>query len=150
MARRSTVLGTVPVMMKPPMPTLSPVCTRIRVERLIALVVGVALGLAVGLGTIVAVGLGAIVADGLGVGVGMIVAVGLGLGGTVAVGLTLAVAVGVAVGTMVAGGLAVAVGLGVGVPPTQLPLTLKTRCMFGNPIPAVVVGVVIPHPVALR
>ena len=131
-------MGTVPVMMKPPMPTLSPVCTRIRVERLMALVVGVALGVAVGLGTIVA--------DGVGVGVGgMIVAVGLGLG---VVGLTLGVAVGL--GVVVGLTVAVAVGVGVGVVTPQLPLTLNTRCMFGNPIAAVVVGVVIPQAVALR
>ena len=33
----STCLGAFPVMMKPPKPALSPVCTRIRVERLMAL-----------------------------------------------------------------------------------------------------------------
>jgi hypothetical protein len=103
-----------------------------------ALVVGVDDGVGVGLGTIVADGLG------VGVGVGMIVAVGLGLGGMV--GLTL----GVAVGLGVVVGLTVAVGLGVGVTPVQLPLTLNTRCMLGNPIPAVVVGVVIPQSTALR
>ena len=51
---------------------------------------------------------------------------------------------------MVALGLAVAVGLGVGVTPPQLPLTLNTMCMFGNPMAAVVVGTVIPHAAALR
>jgi hypothetical protein len=120
--------------MNPPIPTLSPVSTRIRVERLMHWVAGVAVGLGLGVGTMVA----------LGVGVGMIVAVGLGLGGMV--GLTL----GVAVGLGVVVGLTVAVGVGVGVVTPQLPLTLNTRCMFGNPIAAVVVGVVIPQAVALR
>jgi hypothetical protein len=119
--------------MNPPIPTLSPVSTRIRVERLMHWVAGVAVGLGLGVGTMVA----------LGVGVGMIVAVGLGLGGMV--GLTL----GVAVGLGVVVGLTVAVGVGGGGSP-QLLLTLNTRCMFGNPIAAVVVGVVIPHAAALR
>ena len=103
-----------------------------------ALVVGVALGVGVGLGAIV----------GLGLGLGGMVAVGLGVGvagGMVGVGV-----VGGMVGVGVVGGM-VAVGLGVGVtPPPQVPLTLNTMCMFGNPIAAVVVGVLIPQPAALR
>ena len=54
----------------------------------------------------------------------------------------MAVAVGVAEGTTVA--------VGVGVTLLQLPLTLNTMCMFGKPMPAVVVGVVIPQAAALR
>jgi hypothetical protein len=49
-------------------------------------------------------------------------------------------------------GVTVGLGVpGVGVtPPPQLPRTLNTRCMFGKPMAAVVVGVVIPHAAALR
>jgi hypothetical protein len=74
------------------------------------------------------------------------VAVGDGVGvvGGVAVGLTVAVGLGVAVG------LTVAVGVGDGGSPQELPLTLNTMCMLGNPIAAVVVGTVIPHAAALR
>ena len=50
-------------MMNPPIPALSPVCTRIRVERLSACAAGVAVGVGVGEGG-VAVGLG--VAAGVG------------------------------------------------------------------------------------
>ena len=64
-------------------------------------------------------------------------AVGVGVSPLVAV----AVAVGVPVGVKVA--------VGVGVPPPQVPNTLNTMCMFGNPIAAVSVGVVIPHDAAL-
>jgi hypothetical protein len=71
--------------------------------------------------------------------------VGVGVGVGVRVGVGVMVAVGVAVG------VTVAVGVGVGVVrPPQLPRTLNTRCMFGNPMAAVVVGVVIPQPAALR
>ena len=45
-------MGPVPVMMKPPIPTLAPVCTRIRVERLraCAAAMGVGVGVALGVG----------------------------------------------------------------------------------------------------
>src|SRR5204862_1328294 len=58
-ARRSSCFGALPVMMNPPMPTLLSVCTRSRVERLIAWVggVGVALGLATGVADGLALGL---------------------------------------------------------------------------------------------
>src|SRR5215212_6111194 len=125
--RTITCLEALPVMMKPPMPTLSPTETRMRVERLTACVInpGVAVGVAVGIA--VGVGVGP-------PGVAVAVAVAVGVGPT-----------GVAVAVAVA--LAVAVGVGVA---GQLPFTLNTMCMFGNPIAAVSVGVVIPHVVALR
>jgi hypothetical protein len=44
----------------------------------------------------------------------------------------------------------VAVAIGVVAPPPQLPLMLNTMCMFGNPMAAVSVGVVMPHAAALR
>jgi hypothetical protein len=113
--------------------------TFIRVERLTAFPIpGVGVGVLAGT-VAVGVAVGTIVAVGLGVGVvGMMVADGL----AVAVGLGVGV-----VGGMV--GLTVAVGVGVaGLP--QPPLTLNTMCMPGNPIAAVVVGVLIPQPVALR
>ena len=65
------------------------------------------------------------------------VAVGVGV-----VGVTVGVGVGVV-------GVTVGVGVGVVMPP-QVPRTLNTRCMFGKPMADVVVGVVIPHAVALR
>src|SRR5439155_2529991 len=66
MARRRTCLAPDPVIMKPPMPTLSSVWTSIRVERLRGRAgpgegVGVELGVGVGLG----------VGDNVGVGVGV-------------------------------------------------------------------------------
>src|SRR4051794_36175386 len=63
-ARIMTRLGTLPVIIKPPMPTLSPVCTRIRVERLracdpgLGVAVAVAVGAGVAVGAAVAVGVG--------------------------------------------------------------------------------------------
>src|SRR5664279_5544384 len=143
-ARSSTCFGPLPVMMNPPMPyrALSENTFK-RVERLTALPGGIAPGVGVGDSAAVALGVavGAMLA--LGVAVGTIVALGVAVGAMLALG--------VAVGAIVALALAVAVGVGVGVdPPPQLPLTLNTRCMFGNPIAAVVVGVVIPQPVALR
>src|SRR5437763_7718518 len=87
-ARRSTRLGALPVMMNPPMPTFSPVRTRIRVERLRACVAGAGLGLAVGTGVMVAVG----VTPGVGV------ATGVGVGAAVGVGVTPGVGVGVGSG----------------------------------------------------
>src|SRR4051794_22524340 len=98
MARIITVLRSVPSMIKPPIITLSPVCTNARVLMLLSAAAGA--GVAVGLGVAVAVGLGVVVAVGLGV------AVAVGLGVPVAVGL--GVAVGVAVGR----------GVGVGVSAT--------------------------------
>ena len=88
MARRSTIFGAFPEMMNPPMPTLSPVCTRIRVDRLIAWVMpgeadgdGDAVALGLGLGDAVALGLGVGVV-GVTVGVGVAgVTVGVGVGG---------------------------------------------------------------------
>src|SRR3954451_9495472 len=59
-ARTMTFFGCVPVMMNPPMRTLSPVSTRRRVEMLASVVMGAALGVGVGGG----------VAEGTGVGVG--------------------------------------------------------------------------------
>jgi hypothetical protein len=107
-------------------------------------VAGVAVGLGLGVAPTVALGLGVGIMVALGVAVGLIVAVGVGVGGGGNVGLGVTVGLGVVVG------LTVAVGVGVGDVTPQLPLTLNTRCMFGNPIAAVVVGVVIPQAVALR
>src|SRR4051812_40596235 len=67
-ARMITFFGCVPVTMKPPMRTLSPVSTRNRVEILPSTVFGVAVGVALGVAVAVAVGLG--VGVGVGVGVG--------------------------------------------------------------------------------
>src|SRR5204863_7638895 len=115
-------LGTFPLMMNPPMPTSAPVCTSIRVERFNACAgPGFGLGLGLTSGVLVAVA----------------VAVGVG-----EAPVAVAVAVGVVVGVNVA--------VGVGVTVLQVPLTLNTMCMSGNPIAAVVVGTVIPHAVALR
>src|ERR1044072_5589038 len=71
-ARSNTCFGALPVMMNPPMPTLLPVCTRIRVERLIACVGGVAVGLGLALAVADGLGEGAIVAVAVGVAVGAI------------------------------------------------------------------------------
>src|SRR5450432_1089476 len=90
--RTITSLGTLPVMMNPPMPALSvPVSTRSRVERLVACAapgvdvgVGVELGLGVGVGVGLGVGVGVGVIgvdDGVGVGVGVCTGVGVGVGG---------------------------------------------------------------------
>src|SRR6266705_1258573 len=88
MARIITLLGCVPCTMNPPIITLSPVCTKARVEMLPSRAVDVGIGVGVG----VAVG----------------VTVGVGVGVRVAVGVAVAVAVAVAVG------LTVGLGLGVG------------------------------------
>src|ERR1043166_3519403 len=114
MARRSTCLGPVPVMINPPMPTLAPVCTRIRVERLRACAAGDALGVDVGVGIGVVVGLGVGVTGG-GVGVGVPGGVGVEEGEGVGVeeGEGVGVdAVGVGVGV---GAIGVEVGVDVGV-----------------------------------
>jgi UDP-3-O-[3-hydroxymyristoyl] glucosamine N-acyltransferase len=82
-------------------------------------------------------------------GVGVAVGPGVPVGPGVAVGPGVPVGPGVAVPPGVDVGVAVAVGVGVGVA-GQLPFTLNTMCMFGKPIVAVSVGVVIPHVAALR
>src|SRR6266436_9737441 len=64
-ARRTTRLGALPVMINPPMPTFASVRTLMRVERLTACEGGVGVGVGVGVG------------DALGVGVGLAVGVGL-------------------------------------------------------------------------
>src|SRR5437660_262754 len=92
MARIITLFGVVPCTMNPPIITLSPVCTKARVEMLPSRAVDVGVGVGVG----VAVG----------------VTVGVGVGVRVAVGVAVAVAVGVAVAVAV--GEAVGLGLGVG------------------------------------
>ena len=76
---------------------------------------------------------------------GVAVAVGVGdAGGVVAVAVAVAVAVGV-------GLAAVAVAVGVGLtPPGQLPFTLNTIIMFGNPMSWVDVGTVTPQSAALK
>ena len=84
-ARTRTCFGLAPVMMKPPMPTLSPVPTRIRVERFRAWL-GVGVGLAVGVAVALAVAVG--------VEVGVDVAVAVALGVEVAVAVAVAVGVG--------------------------------------------------------
>ena len=129
MARISTCFGTLPLMMKPPIPTLFPVCTRIRVEKLTACAatgVGDAVGLGVGVvGVTVGVGVGvAGVTVGVGVGViGVTVGVGVGVVGvTVGVGVgVLGVTVGVGVGVA---GVTVGVGVGVGVAVEQLEIMM--------------------------
>jgi uncharacterized protein (DUF2062 family) len=62
--------------MKPPIITLSPVCTKLRLLMLRSVANGVALGL----GMAVAVGLGVAVAVGLGVAVAVAVGLGVGVG----------------------------------------------------------------------
>jgi len=113
-------------MMNPPIPASSPTRTNIRVERLSACAAGVPLGVGVTVG----------------VTPGVRVGLGVGVGVTVPPTVAVAVAVGVDVGVNVA--------VGVGEPPPQLPLTLNTMCMFGNPSAAVVVGVVTPQAAALK
>src|SRR5438034_4290987 len=76
MARRMTRLGSLPVMMKPPMPTSAPVWTSIRVERLSAWAdggvgVGEAVGVAVAVPVGPGVGVGGTDAEAVGVGLGM-------------------------------------------------------------------------------
>src|SRR4051812_12857063 len=66
MARTITCLGALPVMMKPPIPTWSPVRTCNRVERLTGCEGGVAVAVAVAAAVAVGVGLG--VGDGVGSG----------------------------------------------------------------------------------
>src|SRR5664279_1488624 len=117
MARMSTCIGAVPVMMNPPMPTFSPVPTRIRVERLRACAgrIGVGVGVIPGVGVETGVPVG--VAVGAGVEVGVTTGVGVGVGvGIIGVGVGVGLC-GVGVGVGVAGGVGVGVGVipGVGV-----------------------------------
>src|ERR1043166_7896348 len=92
-ARSSTCLGPLPVMINPPMPTLSPVWTSILVEMLRACE---AAPLGVDVAEAVAVALGPGVPD------AVAVAVAVGVGGGVPDAVAVAVAVGVAVGVGVA------------------------------------------------
>ena len=90
--RTSTVLGSLPVTMNPPMPTWSPVRINIRVERLSACAAAGALGVGVGVGLMTGVPVDVAVAVGVGVGAGdpvdVAVAVAVGVGvPTVAVGV---------------------------------------------------------------
>src|SRR5207237_1929107 len=79
-ARKTTFLGSLPVIIIPAMRTLSPVCTRRRVEMFRSCAgVGVGVGVGDGVAVGVAVGLGVAVAVGVAVGVG--VAGGVGVGG---------------------------------------------------------------------
>src|SRR5947199_67380 len=74
--------------MNPPIITLSPVCTKARVEMLPsrAIAVGVVVGVGVAVGVTVAVGVGVAVAVAVGLGVGVRVVVGVAVGVGVDVG----------------------------------------------------------------
>ena len=89
MARTITRFGALPVTMKPPIPTLSPVWTNMRVDRLTVCAAAVGDGVGVP-GVAVRVGLGVGVC-GVGVGLGVgVCGVGVGLGvGVPGVGLGL-------------------------------------------------------------
>ena len=79
-ARTSTLFGSLPVMMRPPIKTLSPVCTFARVETLTK-VAGTGVGSGVGVGVEAGgggVGVGVVVGAGVGVAVGCGVGVGVG------------------------------------------------------------------------
>src|SRR2546423_358815 len=110
--RMSTCFGMLPVMINPPIPELSPVSVRMRVERLTAWVGGV--GVAVGVAVAVAVGATVAVAVAVGATVAVAVAVAVALAVAVAVGVDVAVAVAVAVAVGVGVAVAVAVAVGVG------------------------------------
>jgi hypothetical protein len=56
----------------------------------------------------------------------------------------------IGVGVMTGVGVMIGVGVGVGVPPPQLPSTLNTIIMFGNPMSWVGVGTVTPQSAASR
>src|ERR1700686_266994 len=75
--RSTTGLFAFPVMMKPPIMTLSPTSTRRRVEMFNA---WAGVGEGVGVGVAVGVGVGVAVGGGVGVGVGVAVGVGVGVG----------------------------------------------------------------------
>src|SRR5437763_354212 len=96
MARMMTRFVPAPRTMNPPIITLSPVCTKARVEMLPSLAGGVGVDVGVGVGVAVAVG----------------VTVGVDVAATVAVGVTVGVLVGLAVAVAIGLGLAVAVGVG--------------------------------------
>src|SRR5438093_10227708 len=89
MARIITLFGSVPCTIKPPIITLSPVCTKARVEMLPrrAIGVGVGVGVGVAVGVTVAVGVGVAAAVGVGVGVRVAVAVVVGVAVAVGVGV---------------------------------------------------------------
>ena len=107
-ARTITFFDCVPVIMNPPIKTLSPVATRKRVE---IFPKAPAVGVGVGMGVPVAVAVGVAVTVEVAVGV----AVGSTVGVAVAVGVTVADTVGVAVAVAVGVAVAVAVGVAVGV-----------------------------------
>ena len=92
-ARTIIFFGCVPVTMKPPISTLSPVSTRKRVE-MFPRIAGEALGVAVGIAVDVGVTVGVRLGVGLGVAVGVGVDVGLGVAVAVAVGVGVGVGVG--------------------------------------------------------
>ena len=100
MPRTSTCLGSVPVTMKPPMPTSLPVRTFIRVDRFNAWT-GPGVGEPVAVAVAVAVGVGP-----PGVDVAVAVAVAVAVEVTVAVAVDVTVAVGVTVSVGVADGVA--------------------------------------------
>src|SRR5664279_4355180 len=106
MARTMTRLGATPVTMNPPMPTLSPPSTCMRLEKLTGCAGGLTPG--VGLGTGGVVGFGVPV-GGVGVGVG---SGGVGVGG---------------VGGMAGAGVGVATGRGLGLAQPPAP---KHRIAF--------------------
>src|SRR5436190_13389034 len=126
MARRRRCLAAVPVMMKPPMPTLSPVWARKRVERLRDWAAGVGTGVRVpaGVGEAVPAGVGVIAGVGEGVTGGVGVVTGVGEGVPAGVGVVTGVGEGVpggvgvvtGVGDGVPGGVGVVTGVGEGVP----------------------------------
>src|SRR3981081_345651 len=70
-ARTTTRLGTFPVIMKPPIPALSPVSTRMRVDRLTVCDAGVAVGVAVGVDVALAVAVAVSVGEAATVAVGV-------------------------------------------------------------------------------
>src|SRR5437868_119641 len=79
-ARKTTFFGSLPVIIIPAMRTLSPVCTRRRVEMFKSCAgVGVGVGVGDGVTVGVAVGLGVAVGVGVGVGPGVIVGVAVGV-----------------------------------------------------------------------
>ena len=104
----STCFGLVPVTMNPPMPTLSPACTCIRVERLTAFDCGVGIGVSLGVGVAFGVAVTRGVADAVGAGVST--------GVVVTTGVAVALEAGVAVGGTV--------GIGVGVGVAEEPVTI--------------------------
>src|SRR6266576_3674404 len=88
MARIITLFGSVPWTINPPIITLSPVCTKERVEMLPSRAIGVGVGVRVAVGVAVAVVVGVAVA------VAVVVAVAVGVALTVDVGVTVGVGVG--------------------------------------------------------